>query len=255
MATSLSYKVKAATDQLAQRLGYDIRKRTSLRRAAGDMDFLLTQLKQSGLAPRWILDVGANNGQWSAIAKQVFPSANCCLIEPQIEMQADLDRFCQTYPGSQWILAGAGAEPGELLLTLWEDHAGSSFLPPQQADLQQTGKQRSVEIVTIDALLAAGKLSMPDIVKLDIQGFELEALKGGSQLFGQVAAIILEVSLFEFLPGQPLIGEVIQFMGDRNYVVYDFPGFARRPYDRALGQCDICFVPKDSPLRAANLWD
>jgi hypothetical protein len=42
-------------------------------------------------------------------------------------------------------------------------------------------------------------------------------------LFGNVEVFILEVSLFEFIEGQPLFDEVVAFMKDRGYVVYDFP--------------------------------
>lgn len=66
----------------------------------------------------------------------------------------------------------------------------------------------------------------------------------------------MEVSLFDFSDGMdmPIISDVINFMLRYNYVVYDFPGFLRRPLDGALGQCDICFVKKDSFLRKSKEW-
>ncbi|GAP97598.1 FkbM family methyltransferase [Leptolyngbya sp. NIES-2104] len=253
--SKLLLQAKRAGKTVTDWLGYDIRSRNSLLRPAGDMRFLLTRLQQSGLKPSWILDIGANNSQWSRIAKSVFREAHCFMIEPQSEMQSALEQFCQEFPGSQWILSGAGAEPGKLDLTVWDDLAGSSFLPASEAELQQSGKQRTVEIVTIDDLLNAGKLSIPEIVKLDIQGFELEALKGATQIFGRTEVLILEVSLFAFLPGQPVFEDVIRFMSDREYVVYDFPGFSRRPYDQALGQCDVCFIKREGHFRSESRWD
>jgi Methyltransferase FkbM domain len=97
---------------------------------------------------------------------------------------------------------------------------------------------------------------VPELIKLDIQGFELEALKGGSKTFGYTEVYILEVSLFPFsdLPGMPIISDVINFMLERNYVVYDFAGFLRRPLDGALGQCDICFVKRNGFLRSSIAW-
>jgi len=53
----------------------------------------------------------------------------------------------------------------------------------------------------------------------------------------------------------PVFSDVINFMLARDYVVYDFAGFLRRPLDGALGQCDICFVKKNGFLRKSNDWN
>ncbi|HTL90392.1 MAG TPA: FkbM family methyltransferase [Leptolyngbya sp.] len=253
--TPLLAKLKYIGKALIARAGYDIQRRSSMLRAASDMPFMLESLKQRGFKPDWILDVGANRGEWSRMAKTVFPNAHCFLIEPQIEMQPDLEKFCQDFPGSQWQLAGAGAELGELSLTVWGDLAGSSFLPSLHPERAAIANQRVVPIVTIDQLLNDQKLSIPQLVKLDIQGFELEALKGASQLWDQVEVFILEVSLFEFLPGQPVFDQVIEFMRHHGYVVYDFPGFCCRPFDGALGQCDVCFVQVNGFFRTSASWN
>ncbi len=243
-----------------QSLGYDLHRLNSspdvgsASRPVGSMKMLLEDLYHRGLNPRSILDVGANKGDWSRMAKGIFKEAGFFLIEPQIEMKIYLEAFCKEFLGSQFFLAGAGATPGELMLTIWDDLAGSSFLPSESDELRESGKQRSVKIVTIDSLLEKELMPMPQLVKLDIQGFELEALKGGARLFGNVEVFILEASLFEFIEGQPIFDEVVAFMKDQGYVVYDFPGFLRRPHDGALGQCDICFAKANGVLRANNFW-
>ena len=52
----------------------------------------------------------------------------------------------------------------------------------------------------------------------------------------------------------PIFSDVIKFMADREYEVYDFPGFLRRPFDGALGQMDICFVKRNGMMRKTNNW-
>lgn len=228
----------------------------SERRPVGSFKLLLQDLKKRGLICKTILDVGANRGHWSRMAKEVYPDASFYLIEPQIEMKQDLQNFCMQFKDSAYLLAGAGAKKGKLTLTVWDDLAGSSFLPTANSNLLEVGKQREVEIVTIDDLLDSSKLALPDLVKLDIQGFELEALRGAERTFGSTEVFILEVSLFPFNdgPGMPTFADVINFMLERDYVVYDFPGFLRRPLDGALGQCDVCFVKRDGFLRRSNDW-
>jgi FkbM family methyltransferase len=187
------------------------------------------------------------------MAKHVYPNADFCLIEPQEEMKKDLENFCHEYPGSFFILAGAGANNEHKILTLWEDTLGSSFLPMPNDEHIKNNKQRKVEIITIDRVIE-NKQKIPQLIKLDIQGFELEALKGASKTFGITEVFILEVSLFVFENKMPIFSDVVNFMNDKNYVVYDFPGFLRRPFDGALGQCDICFVKKNGFLRSSNQW-
>jgi FkbM family methyltransferase len=226
------------------------------RRPVGDMEALLEDLRHRGLACATIVDVGANHTHWSRSAKRVFPDARCVLIEPQTELQAELEQFVRDFPGSMYELAGAGATKSVQTLTVWDDLAGSSFRPVQDDTLKANGRQRDVPIVTIDALLAERNVPCPELMKLDIQGYELEALRGAEGTFGRTEAYILEVSLlpFEDVPGAPLFLDVVNFMGARGYVVYDFPGFLRRPLDGALGQCDVCFVKAESMLRRDNRW-
>ena len=253
--------MKKLVKSLAHNLGYDITKQSNMKyipgssnRSIGNMTFFMEDLKARGLYPLSILDVGANKADWSRQAKAVFPDARCLLIEPQLEMKSQLDLFCQDFPDSKYILAGAGAKKEELTFTVWDNLTGSSFLPKEVRDWKKSGKQRSVPIITIDSLIEIEKIEPPQLVKLDIQGFELEALKGGTSLFGTTEVFILEVSLFPFMKGQPVFHEVINFMEERNYLIYDFAGFARRPYDGALGQVDVCFVQQDGFLRSTHRW-
>jgi FkbM family methyltransferase len=225
-------------------------------RPTGRMDYLLEDLKKRGLDCQTILDVGANVTDWSRMAKKIFPSANFCLIEPQIEMKDALEGFCKEFENSVYFLAGAGAKKDVLTMTVYDDLVGSSFLPKSDNTLANASKQREIQIVTIDDLIESGKMKLPELIKLDIQGFELQALKGATKTFGYTEVYILEVSLFSFpdLPGIPLFSDVIIFMLERDYLVYDFPGFYRRPLDGALAQCDICFVKRNGFLRSFNSW-
>ena len=224
------------------------------KRPVGRIDFLLEDLATRGLVCKSILDVGANTTRWSRMAKSIFHSANFCLIEPQIEMISKLEQFCKDFAGSTYFLAGAGARNELLTLTVWDDLSGSSFVPKPDENLRNIGKQREIEIITIDSLIGSEKIALPELIKLDVQGYELEALKGASNTFGYTEVYILEVSLFPFLQDIPIFFDVINFMMEKDYVVYYFPGFLRRPFDGALAQCDICFVKKNGFLRASSKW-
>jgi hypothetical protein len=112
------------------------------RRPVGNMEFFLVDIKERGLNCNTILDVGANSASWSRMAKKVFPLANFCLIEPQVEMKNELENFCKDFENSIYVLAGAGSKEGFLTLTVWDDFAGSSFLPLPDDQLRNSSKQR-----------------------------------------------------------------------------------------------------------------
>jgi hypothetical protein len=105
-------------------------------------------------------------------------------------------------------------------------------------------------------LVESGEIPIPDFCKIDIQEFELKALDGAQCLFGKSQIFMLEVSLFDFLPHTPSVYDVVSYMHQRGYTLYDIPGpgYSHRPYDGSLGQIDMCFVKKDSVLRQSNQW-
>ena len=188
------------------------------------------------------------------MALSIYPTAQVVMIEPQDEMDAPLLALCRERPSCRHVKAGVGCTEGELIQTIWEDLGGSSFLPASDDDQIRTGKQRRTRVLTIDSILAQDTDFRPDLVKLDIEGFELKALTGGNKLFGATELFVIETSLFSFLDGQPMTREVIAFMADRSYEIYDFTQYVRRPYDGALGLVDIVFVKSHGFLRSSNRW-
>jgi FkbM family methyltransferase len=227
---------------------------SSVPRAIGLIRSFLEDIKARGFAPRGLLDIGANVGDWTRMALSIFPDLRFVLIEPQREMRASLESLAER-PGCFFINAAAGPKSGHMVQTIWEDLGGSSFLPPVEEELLRSGRQRLTKIMTIDeALQQECGGFQPDLVKIDVQGFELAVLAGAKQLFDCVELFIIETSLFEFMPGQPLTRDVINFMTQRGYEFYDVTEYGRRPFDGALGQIDLAFVKAKGFFRNSNAW-
>ena len=243
-----------------QNLGYDVQRINvpppgSKYRPLGDFPMFLEDVRARGLSPTFILDVGGNLGDWSRMALAVFPTAHFLLIEPQVETQDSLNRFCSEFPNVSWVMAGAGATNDHRYLSVGSDLGASSFLPRVDDALVRAGKQRQVEIITVDDLLRRRGMGAPELVKMDIQGFEIEALKGSQTLFGKTELFILEASLYPFYETMPIVSELVAFMHERGYELYDVPGYFRRPLDGAVGQLDLAFARRDGVLRSSNRWD
>jgi len=114
------------------------------------------------------------------------------------------------------------------------------------------GDQRIVPQTTLDHEVLQHNLKCPFLVKIDVQGFELEVLEGAVDTLKQAEIVILEVSLFQFYKSSPTFAEVIRYMNEKKFSVYDIFNGAYRPIDDALGQVDILFVKTNGPLRTTQ---
>lgn len=226
----------------------------AMNRPFGDMRSFLEYVAALGFDPRFIVDVGAHRGDWASIALDCFPSAGMLMIEPQPELRSALHAFCSERRNARWVEAAAGSRREERYQTIWPDLQGSSFLPRPDPTRIASGEQRLAPVRTLDELLAEDGRGVPDLVKVDVQGFELQVLKGSTSILGRTELIILETSLFEFLDDIPILREVIDFMAINGYEIYDIAGVIRRPVDAALGQLDVAFALRRGFLRSHDRW-
>jgi FkbM family methyltransferase len=209
------------------------------------------QIAKKGLRPTHIIDVGAHKGSWSRDAHAVFPGCAYTLIEPQVEMKPDLDRFCSEVKGSRWILAGAGASEGELPITVRaDDPTASSFAVSEEVARSHGYERRIVPLVTLDSICEESGLPPPEIVKIDAEGFELEVMRGASKLVGVTELFFLEVPILEYLSANnQCLFDQLRFMRDLGYELYDFTDFNRRPSDGALALVEIAYAKRSGILR------
>jgi FkbM family methyltransferase len=108
----------------------------------------------------------------------------------------------------------------------------------------------------LDDLAPVRDLPSPLLLKLDVQGYELEVLSGAVETLRRTEVILSEVSLLEYNQGAPLMHEVIAYLAERDFLPYDICGGLRRCSDGALFQTDMIFVRRDSEIRAKRkFWD
>lgn len=224
-------------------------------RPIGDINTFLNDIKQRGYECRYVFDIGSNRTDYSRMIRKVFPDADFLLIDPLEEMESYMKDFCSEFKGSEYIVTGVGSKnEKQILTTSGDSFEGSTMMLKEIPSYRRNNKQREVEVVTVDSIINNRPGKIPDFVKIDVQGFELEVLKGSETLFGATNIFIIEVSLFKFNVLTPDIVEIINFMSERGYTIYDIPGFIRRPYDGALAQLDLCFVKNESLFKDTIKW-
>lgn len=216
-------------------------------------DRLFKQLAKKGFYPTHILDVGSHKAEWSSDALKVFPDAAFTLIEPQIEMKPFLDLFCSKAKNARWIMAGAGASEGEFTFTVAPSDDSSSFAISEDKAKEWGSERRVLPIVTLDLVCERYSLPVPEIVKIDAEGLDMDVVKGAKNVIGKTEIFFIEIPLFDYWPNQSF-NSIMEYMNDIGYVPYDITDMNRRTKDEALGLMEIAFVKKNGILREYHGW-
>lgn len=207
---------------------------------APDMEKSLDRLKKRGLSVDSILDIGAFEGEFCRMCNRVWPASKILMIEANDKKRPFLDRAALD-TGAELHMALLGPENGaEIAFYVME--AGSSVLNENSPLDREVVKMKTE---TVDNI-ASGRTF--DLVKLDVQGFEIEVLKGATETLKTAKGVLLEVAFLEINEGAPLFAEVVGYMKAKGFEVLDAIDMHRRPLDGATNQIDLFFVPSDSPL-------
>jgi FkbM family methyltransferase len=210
---------------------------------APDMPFGLKSFANRGFTPTAILDIGAFEGNWSKMAMKIWPSAKLALVEANPKKAAALRRDLELANAVVIESLLGATDASDVSFYIME--SGSSVLE-EHSDVER--ERVSLKQRTLDSV--AQGLPTPDLIKIDVQGYELEVLRGGKQTLAKAQAVLVELSLIEVNDGAPLLDEALNFMRTAGFVAYDVLEIHRRPLDGAMNQIDVLFVREDSRLRA-----
>lgn len=211
------------------------------------------ELSALGLHRRTFVDGGANRGTVSEVFLVVFPGAACQLFEPLAQFHPGLERLAGRSTGSRLFRGVLSAAPGTATLNV--DATDDPDLVTQNLNREATGSTtaQQVEAFSLDDLIGRGEIPVPDVVKLDVEGHELEVFQGAPTTFDHTEAYLLEVSFWGSVRS-PDFAEVVAFMAERDYVAYDFAGLLRRKPDSAPLLVDVLFVRRNGFLRQSASW-
>jgi len=175
-----------------------------------------------------ILEAGAHNGFNSVEMASNWPSATIHAFEPVPAAFDELATRAKAFPHR--ILcnpAGLGPKSGEMVLNLSGDGSAgscqsSSLLPPTSQNAQEYSflsfeKTISVAVTTIDDWASANQINQLDFLWLDMQGYELECLKGAKKMLPLVKAIHIEVSHIQLYKDAPLYPEVKSWLAQHGF--------------------------------------
>jgi FkbM family methyltransferase len=209
----------------------------------------INNLKRNGFTPNTIVDVGAYEGHWTREVKTIYGSVPVLMIEANPDKERALTAVRKKLGPTvsfERTLLGAAEEKD---VTFYSMETGSSVMPEVTSVPREA---IALDMQTLDSVTSRAAVKGPLLVKLDVQGYELEVLRGSARTLLLTEVIVLELSLLEYNRGAPLVAQVLGEMSALGYAIYDICGQHRRRANQVLLQMDAMFVRESSPLRTSQ---
>lgn len=181
-----------------------------------------------------VIDVGANDGGYGRFLRNGAYTGQILSFEPLSKAHADL--MAATVDDTKWFVAprmALGASDGETKINIAGNSTSSSMLP--MGELHQAAAPRSVYQGIEPVLLrrldgfehVAISTARSILLKIDTQGYEMPVLRGAAQLLHRVCGVQLELSVVALYDGQTTYREMIQWLADQGFELWNLlPGFA-----------------------------
>jgi FkbM family methyltransferase len=175
----------------------------------------LTRLRRGGANISVVYDIGAHRGAWTRSVHTSLPDAHFFLFEAN-EVHADALRET----GHPYFLAVLSSVP-RLVDFYAIGGTGDSYFREASRHYADV-KPRAVHAKTLDALVEQEHIPEPDFIKADVQGAELDVLRGGERALASAKLALLECPFIEYNEDAPTIGEYVAFLRERGFTPVEF---------------------------------
>lgn len=189
------------------------------------VDYLF-KIKNEGTSPKVIYDIGACVLHWTREAVNVWPQSQFIAFEAMEESASIFQHY--GVPHHIGVLAD---EDGKSV-TFYQNTThpgGNSYyreneaINPNATTYFPDTVARTVQAVTLDTVVQQRGMPLPDLIKMDVQGAELDILKGASTCLAHCRDVILELQKVEYNKGAPLREEVIAYMATQGFQIKEGP--------------------------------
>lgn len=193
-----------------------------------------------------IVDAGAGRGQFALVARRRFPSAMLHCFEPLPSSRATLTAVMAGDSHVEIRAVALGASSGRARLHVARSADSSSLLRATERltsstpGTDQPGRVE-VEVARLDQVLKAAELRPPALLKIDVQGVELDVLLGTGELLARFDELLVECSFVELYDGQPRASDIVVELHRRGFGLVGVFSVSSDNAGRCL-QADFLFV-------------
>lgn len=199
-----------------------------------------------------VVDVGANVGDTCRRMRQEFPKARIYAFEPVPDVAAELREAAAAIGGVRVIEAAVGSREGTAEMVVTKNRWCSSVLEPDARALEyyedwcREEARVSVPMVRLDDWARREGVGRVDVLKVDVQGLELEVLRGAEGLLrGSVGAVVCEAQFIEEYAGAATLSEIEPFMRSCGFVLHQIHAIHHNGEEEQASFADVLFVRKD----------
>jgi len=205
---------------------------------------MLRSLHALNLHPRTVIDAGANIGQFARAAAETFPATRIIAFEPLPDVAETMRANMRDTARVEVRAEALGASDGTITLRRNAYSPASSVLRLRSDaaaafDLAERGEVE-VPLARLDTALLGETLEPPVLLKLDLQGYELEALQGAPDTLALTQHVLLEVGLRPTYEDEPTFEEVYAFLRSAGFRLVCPVSFLRDDRGR-VSQMDVLF--------------
>lgn len=164
----------------------------------------LHKLKKEGFEPRVVYDIGSCILHWTEGAKKIWPDAHYFLFEAN----RDLEFIYTDQPYTYFLEILSDIENKKVKYYKSPVHIGGNSYYKENNDLvfnEDRFEWRNTK--TLDGLVKEYGLPYPDLIKIDVQGSEIDILKGGKETIEKAKRLIVELQCVDYNRGAPKVFE------------------------------------------------
>lgn len=188
-----------------------------------------------------ILDVGANKGDESRKYLKLFPLSKIHAFEPGKACSKDLNTLSLQEKRFSFYNVGLGDYNGCCKFNESKYTTISSCLPLKRDNDNETIPDK-ITIRTLDSFCLEKQIGYIDLLKIDVQGYDLRVLKGASRMLkkGKIKCVLVELPLKCYYEKQGNFEEIFIFLKKNNYNMY---GIYNLWHDvNRIDHCDGLFI-------------
>lgn len=198
--------------------------------------------------PRVIFDVGANKGSWTKYCLNFFPHAQYLLFEPQPNLRPELERNLGNFSNVQIFSVGVGKTTGELLFTYHDRDDSCTFGMSEEEATRLGYQQKKMPVIDLDSFVKNEKLPIPDLLKIDAEGLDIDVLEGAKDLIrDHVSIVMVEAGIMNKQFNNSAL-EILKYMDQIGFRLFDITDLNRPFRNKVLWLCEFVFIKKGSEL-------